>query len=81
MIVQVAPHYTSVGAFLFPQDATGAGVSGFNMSMAGNVIRTTEMMFSGWLEAEAGPSWEVLVRCLRDAQLNALASQIDKCLV
>lgn len=80
VIQQVAPHYTTIGTFLLG-DPAGAAVSGIHMSCMGNVVMTTEAIFNQWLAKEAGPSWNVLYKCLKDAQLNALARQIDERLI
>lgn len=80
VIQQVAPHYTTIGIFLLG-DETGATVSGIHMTKMGNVVLTTEEIFNQWLQKQAGPSWNRLHDCLKNAQLNALAKQIDQCLI
>jgi hypothetical protein len=80
VIQQVAPKFSSIGTFLLSDD-DGTIVSGLKISNGYDVTRTSEAIFKKWLEAEAGPSWTVLVKCLRDADLNALAKQIEECLI
>ena len=80
VIQEVAPHYTTIGTYLLKDD-NGAIVDGIHMGKMGNVVRTTEEIFYQWLQGGAGPTWNVLVKCLRHAGLNPLAKQIDECLL
>ena len=80
VIQQVALKFSAIGTFLLSDD-DGTIVNGFKISNGYDVTRTSAAIFEKWLEADAGPSWTVLVKCLRDADLNFLAKQIDECLI
>ena len=80
VIQEIAPHFTSIGAFLL-KDENGAIVDGIRLSNQSDVVRTTEAIISKWLQEGAAPTWNVLVKCLRHAGLNPTAKAIDDCLI
>jgi hypothetical protein len=79
IIQTVAAKYAMIAAFLI-QDDDGTRAQGMLQNRYGNVVNTTDEIFSTWLQ-EPGATWDRLVKCLRYADYNHLAKQVDDSLV
>lgn len=79
MIQRIATKYSEIGTFLL-DDRDGTIVAGIRQSMSYQVTAISEEIFRMWLTGN-GRTWSRLVSCIRDAGLNALARDIQECLI
>ena len=68
-----AAKYIQIGAFLL-RDDNGARVSAIEQS---DRVATVTMIYSKWLQKDEDHSWEKLMQCLRDVELNCLARDLE----
>ena len=75
IIVETAPHYKDIGTFLL-NDGKGSIVQGIAEEMRCTPERIMTKIYEKWLGKDA--SWEKLMQCLKDCELNVLADDIKK---
>ena len=79
---QIGTNYKTLGIFLL-QDDTGTIVSGIERAKMHAVDEINEAIFQKWIGGKGqGPfTWDTLVKCLRDTELNTLANEIEEVLL
>ena len=82
ILEQIAAHYQVFGLFLL-NDTNGALVSAIQREYFHVPIDITRAILRQWLQTgePSTVTWRVLVQCLRDSELNSLASEIERGLV
>ena len=75
----VVPQYKRLGNILL-KDPNGVRVLAMEKSHAYNVDEVVYDIFQKWLVEDAEATWGKLVQCLKDANLNPLAQEIESCL-
>lgn len=64
------------------KDRTGTRVDAIRRAKLNDPVDTTKEIFRHWLQGEGIPAtWDQLVKCLRHADLQVVADDIDKCLI
>ena len=64
------------------KDKTGARVDGIRRAKLGDPVDTTREITHCWLRGEGVPAtWENLVKCMYHAGLNAIAKDVEDCLI
>ena len=56
------------------RDDTGAIVSAIEQS---DRVATVESIYKQWIQEDEDHSWEKLIQCFRDVQLNSLAGNLE----
>ena len=74
IIVETAPDYKKIGTFLL-DDKNGRIVEGIAKALPFPLEEIMTKIYEKWLLY--GGTWEKLIQCLRDCQLNALAGDIE----
>ena len=75
----VVPQYKRLSNILL-KDPNGVRVLAMEKSHAYNVDEVVYDIFQKWLVEDAEATWGKLVQCLKDANLNPLAQEIESCL-
>jgi hypothetical protein len=73
ILKESAGKYTQIGALLL-RDDTGAIVSAIEQS---DRVGTVESIYRQWIQEDEDHSWEKLIQCFRDVQLNSLARDLE----
>lgn len=77
---EVVPECRRLGNILL-KSPNGVRVSNIEMNNPHNVKDVVYDIFKTWLSEDADATWSNLVKCLKDANLNSLAKDIERCLV
>jgi len=79
--LQIGTNYRTFGTFLL-EDDSGTIVSGIEMAMMWDAERINEAILMKWIggKGQQPLTWDTLVTCLRDSELQTLASDIEKVL-
>ena len=79
---EMAIKYNSFGPRML-HDRAGNKVAAIKKAQANDPVDITKEIVRRWLAKEGGvtPTWDELVQCLRHAQLNVLAEDIEKSLI
>ena len=77
---KVVSQYKLLGNILL-KDPDGVRVLAMEKSHAYNVDDVVYDIFQKWCEEDADATWHKLVKCLKEANLNSLAQEIERCLV
>ena len=73
ILKESAAKYTQIGALLL-RDDTGTIVSAIEQS---DRVATVESIYKQWIQEDEDHSWEKLIQCFRDVQLNSLAGNLE----
>ncbi|CAI7991595.1 hypothetical protein GBAR_LOCUS785, partial [Geodia barretti] len=73
ILKESAAKYTQIGALLL-RDDTGAIVSAMEQS---DRVATVEIIYKQWIQEDEDHSWEKLIQCFRDVELNSLARDLE----
>ena len=78
---QIGTNYKTFGIFLL-QDDSGTIVSGIERAKMHDADEINEAILQKWIGGKGqGPfTWDTLVKCLRDTDLNTLANEIEEVL-
>ena len=68
-----AAKYMQIGTLLLKDD-TGAIVSAIEQS---DRVTTVAMIYQQWMQEDEDHSWDKLIQCFRDVQLNFLARDLE----
>ena len=71
-----AVSFRDIGALLL-RDDTGARVSAIAKTALGDQVEAARMIYVEWIQEDEDHSWEKLIQCLRDVQLNSLARELE----
>jgi GTPase SAR1 family protein len=71
-----AVKFRDIGAFLL-RDDTGAIVNAIANTACGDQVQAVRMIYVKWMEDDEDHSWEKLIQCFRDVQLNSLARDLE----
>ena len=79
---QIGEEYTKFGTFLLKDDY-GTIVSGIERAKMQNATEINRTILREWIngKGEEPFTWATLVKCLRDADLNRLADDIEEVLI
>ena len=72
IVEESAAKYRQIGVFLL-RDDNGARVSAIEQS---DRVTTVTIIYQQWMQEDEDHSWEKLIQCLRDVQLNSLARDL-----
>ena len=73
---EVVPHYKQLGNILL-KDPNGNRVLSIEMSHPHSIHDVVYDIFHKWLVEDADSTWGRLVQCLKEANLNPLAQDIE----
>ena len=75
---QIGKNYTTFGTFLLKDD-NGTIIPGIESAKMHNVTEINKTILQNWIggKGEEPFTWDTLVKCLRDADLNGLANDIE----
>jgi hypothetical protein len=76
ILVESAAKYTEIGAFLLKDD-TGAIVGAIANTAFRDQVEAVRMIYVQWMQEDEDHSWEKLIQCFRDVQLNSLARDLE----
>ena len=78
---QIGTNYKTFGIFLLKDD-NGTIISGIERAKMHAAAEINEAILERWIGGKGqGPfTWDTLVQCLRDTELNALANEIEEVL-
>ena len=78
---QIGTNYKTFGTFLLKDD-TGKIISGIVRAKMHAADEINEAILERWIGGKGqGPfTWDTLVKCLRDTELNTLANEIEEVL-
>ena len=68
--------YRAIGTLLL-NDESGAIVSGIAKTALGNTEDAVRMIYEKWIQEDEDHTWEKLIQCFRDVQLNSLAKELE----
>jgi hypothetical protein len=71
-----AVKFIDIGVFLL-RDDTGAIVNAIANTACGDQVQAVRMIYVKWMEDDEDHSWEKLIQCFRDVQLNSLARDLE----
>ena len=79
---QIGKKYTTFGTFLLKDDS-GTIVSGIESAKMQNATEINITILREWINGKGQEpyTWATLVKCLRDADLNRLADNIEEVLI
>lgn len=82
IIEQMAVHYNSFGPKML-KDGNGTVVQGLWVANMGDPVRATRAILRKWLGGvgEQPATWNQLLKCLRHAQLNVVAQDVENALI
>ena len=78
---EIGTNYKMFGTLLL-EDDTGAIVSGIELAKMHAAAEINEAILQKWIggKGQAPFTWDTLVQCLRDTELNTLANEIEEVL-
>ena len=78
---QIGTNYKTLGIFLL-QDNTGTIISGIERAKMHDAEEINKAILEKWIGGKGqGPfTWDTLVECLQDTELNVLANEIEEVL-
>ena len=68
--------YRDIGTFLL-NDKSGAIVRGIAKTAQGDTVEAVTLIYEQWLQEDEDHTWEKLIQCFRDVQLNSLARELE----
>ena len=68
--------YRDIGTVLL-NDESGAIVSGIAETARDNPVKAVRLIYAQWLQKDEDHTWEKLIQCFRDVQLNYLAGKLE----
>ena len=76
--IEIGPDYEKFGTLLL-EDKNGVKVKSIKMSKRDDPVDITVEILQQWLQGKGRMpiTWQTLVKCLRDIDLNVLADKID----
>ena len=77
IVEESACNYREIGTNLL-NDKTGKIVSAIEKAADGVPEKALHTIYSRWITEDEDHSWRKLAQCLRDCDLNVLASNIEK---
>lgn len=79
---QIGKEYTTFGTFLL-EDDSGTIVSGIESAKTQTATEINITILREWINGKGQEpfTWDSLVKCLRDAELNRLADDIEEVLI
>ena len=76
LLIESAEKYRDIGIILLNGDS-GAIVRTVKESARDNAVEAVRMIYGHWLQEDEDHTWEKLIQCFRDVQLNFLASKLE----
>ena len=73
LLEETSVHYKAIGTFLL-NDESGAIVDGIADTARDKPVR---LIYGQWLQKDEDHTWEKLIQCFRDVQLNYLAGKLE----
>ena len=78
LVIEIGPEYEKFGTLLL-EEKMGNKVKNIKISERGNPVDITVEILKQWLQGKGRKpvTWQTLVTCLRDTDLNVLADNIE----
>ena len=76
ILEESAVKFRDIGPLLL-RDDTGARVHGIAITALGDQVAAVRMIYEKWIQEDEDHSWEKLIQCFKDVQLNYLARELE----
>ena len=76
LLSETSVHYRAIGTLLL-NDESGAIVDGIAKTALGDTEDAVILIYKKWIQEDEDHTWEKLIQCFKDLQLNPLAGKLE----